>query len=65
MDHKNQNNNFAQAVGLWSPGMVYTVIVTTNQPKPWLGSGEKRARIVFRGLRGSRMMFFLCPVLAT
>ena len=41
MDHKNQNNNFAQAVGLWSSGMVYTVIVTTNQPKPWLGSGER------------------------
>ena len=41
MDHKGEDNNFGQAVGLWSSGAVVTAIFATVQSKPWPGNRER------------------------
>ena len=41
MDHKGEDNNFAQAVGLWSSEVVFTAIFATVQSKPWPGNRER------------------------
>ena len=41
MDYKGEDNNFAQAVGLWSSEVVFTTIFATVQSRPWPGNRER------------------------